>query len=70
MLMALHPIIQCRAQQEIDEVTGIHGVPSSEDCDRMPLLVAVLKEVLRFAPVGPLGRVFIDYQTSLLKYTP
>ena len=55
MLMALHPDVQQKAQQEIDEFIGCRSIPSPEDCERLPYLTAVLKEVLRFAPVGPLG---------------
>ena len=57
MLMATHPEIQDNAQREIDENIGIHNFPSQEDCESLPYLTAVLKEVLRFAPVGPLGKL-------------
>ncbi len=59
MLMALHPDIQVRAQVELDSVLGKGCQPSYTDVDSLPYLAAVLKEVLRFAPIGPLGKIII-----------
>ncbi|KLO06664.1 cytochrome P450 [Schizopora paradoxa] len=55
MLMTLHPAIQSRAQAELDLVLGKGRQPSYTDLDSLPYLGAVFKEVLRFAPVGPLA---------------
>lgn len=56
MLMALFPEVQTRAQKEIDEKIGYDGLPSFDRFEDLPFISAVLKEVLRFAPVGPLGK--------------
>ncbi|KAK7062271.1 cytochrome P450 [Favolaschia claudopus] len=53
MLMALHPSIQFQARDEID--ANIGRLPRVSDLDRLPLLRAILKEVMRFAPVGNLA---------------
>lgn len=53
--MALFPDVQQRAQHEIDEKIGSSALPSMKQLDDLHYLYAVLKEVLRFAPVGPLG---------------
>ncbi|KAJ6592884.1 cytochrome P450 [Mycena capillaripes] len=53
MLMALHPSVQERVQHEIDSVLG--RVPRVADVYRLPYLLAVLKEVMRYAPVANLA---------------
>ena len=54
-LMALHPSVQTTAQEELDTVIGRRQVPSPAELGRLSYLAAVLKEVLRYAPVGNLG---------------
>jgi hypothetical protein len=53
--MALHPKVQARAQAEIDEICGQGLTPRTSQVELLAYLQAVLKEVLRFAPVGNLG---------------
>ncbi|KAJ7722121.1 cytochrome P450 [Mycena maculata] len=53
MLMALHSAIQKRAQAEIDSITS--GTPQFADVYRLPFLLAMLKEVMRYAPVANLA---------------
>ncbi|KXN87802.1 O-methylsterigmatocystin oxidoreductase [Leucoagaricus sp. SymC.cos] len=55
LLMALHPEIQTRAQAEIDEICGQDQFPNTSQLELFTYLQAVLKEVLRFAPVGNLA---------------
>ncbi|ETW75662.1 cytochrome P450 monooxygenase 5 [Heterobasidion irregulare TC 32-1] len=55
MLMALHPNVQRRAQEEIDSSVGHGQPPTLADTRHLEYLTCVMKEVLRFAPVGPLG---------------
>lgn len=55
LLMILHPEVQRRVQQEIDEVIGQVRPPEMADQARMPFTCAVVHEVLRFASIGPLG---------------
>lgn len=54
LLMSLHPHVQRRAQAEIDRVVG-NRLPSIDDEPQLPYVSALLKEVLRWAPVSPLG---------------
>ncbi|KAH8112914.1 cytochrome P450 [Phellopilus nigrolimitatus] len=55
LLMAVHPDVQRRAQAEVDEKIGRGSLADFGQLDDLPYLTAILKEVLRFAPVGPLG---------------
>jgi cytochrome P450 len=51
----MHPEAQGKAQAEIDDVIGKGILPSLEDESRLPYVNALIKEVLRYAPVAPLG---------------
>jgi cytochrome P450 len=53
--MALYPQVQGRVQAELDNIVGRDNLPQASDLGRFPYLTAVLKEVLRFAPVANLG---------------
>ena len=53
--MILHPEVQQKAQTEIDQVIGNSRLPNFSDQDALPYVQAVLKEVLRWHPVIPLG---------------
>ncbi|KAF8171031.1 cytochrome P450 [Mycena galopus ATCC 62051] len=53
MLMALDPKVQNTVQHEIDSVAS--RIPRTSDLSRLPYLHAVLKEVMRYAPVGNLA---------------
>ncbi|XP_004642428.1 cytochrome P450 2D16-like [Octodon degus] len=61
LLMILHPDVQYRVQQEIDEVIGQGRRPEMADQVRMPFTNAVIHEVQRFADVVPLG---VPHMTS------
>ncbi|XP_042503248.1 cytochrome P450 78A5-like [Macadamia integrifolia] len=54
--MALHPDIQAKAQDEIDRCTCTYGRRHVRDMDipNLPYLQAIVKEVLRLHPPGPL----------------
>ncbi|TFY68080.1 hypothetical protein EVJ58_g1237 [Rhodofomes roseus] len=54
LMMAQHPEIQRKAQNEVDAVVGNRLTKCSDRKD-MPYLEAVLKEVHRWNPVLPLG---------------
>lgn len=53
--MTLQPEVQKRAQAEIDSVVGLGRLPSFGDRQNLPYVEALVKEVLRWNPVGPLG---------------
>ena len=49
------PEVQERAQQELDGVTGGHRLPEFTDRTSLPYIDAIVKEVLRWQSVVPLG---------------
>ena len=57
-MMLVHPEVQRRAQNEIDRVVGRGRLPNIEDQKALPFTMALIKEVLRFAPVVPMGTDF------------
>ncbi|XP_069442246.1 cytochrome P450 2D14-like isoform X2 [Ovis canadensis] len=61
LLMILHPDVQRRVQQEVDEVIGKVRRPEMGDQALMPFTVAVVHEVQRFADITPLG---VPHMTS------
>ncbi|KAG6791318.1 hypothetical protein POTOM_000435 [Populus tomentosa] len=52
--MVLHPDIQAKARQEIEKLTGNHRQVQDSDIPNLPYLQAIVKEVLRLHPPGPL----------------
>uniref|UniRef100_A0A8C9HUU7 Cytochrome P450 2D6 n=1 Tax=Piliocolobus tephrosceles TaxID=591936 RepID=A0A8C9HUU7_9PRIM len=55
LLMILHPDVQRRVQQEIDDVIGQVRRPEMGDQARMPYTTAVIHEVQRFGDIVPLN---------------
>jgi cytochrome P450 len=55
LAMLLHPEVQVKAQAEIDEVIGRERLPDMDDRNSLPYVECVLKEVLRWQSVVPLG---------------
>lgn len=53
--MALHPDVQNRAREEIDRVLGGNMV-THEDRPSLPYVNAMIKEIMRWGPVAPLGQ--------------
>ena len=53
--MTLFPEAQKKAQAEIDAVIGTHRLPTYADRESLPFVEAVIKEVLRWHVVAPLG---------------
>jgi cytochrome P450 len=53
--MTLYPEVQKRAQTEIDQFVGKERLPTISDQRFLVYTAAIMKEVLRWAPVGPLG---------------
>ncbi|KAH9913275.1 cytochrome P450 [Fomitopsis serialis] len=53
LMMMMHPDIQRRAQQEIDEVIGNERLPEYADRPQLPYVEALLKELLRCCPPIP-----------------
>ncbi|KAG6836306.1 hypothetical protein H0H93_009279 [Arthromyces matolae] len=55
MLMALNPSVQAKAQAELDALFGSGQALRPSELKRLEYLPAVMKEVLRFAPVANLA---------------
>ncbi|KAJ5520439.1 Cytochrome P450 E-class group I [Penicillium fimorum] len=55
LAMTLYPEIQRKAQDEIDRVLGPCQLPRTGDRSRLPYVNALVKEVLRWHPVAPMG---------------
>ncbi|KAF2437264.1 cytochrome P450, partial [Karstenula rhodostoma CBS 690.94] len=60
LAMALYPEWQTRLQEEVDSICG-DRMPQLSDSPRMPLLRAVVMEVMRWRPIVPSG---IPHQTT------
>ena len=61
LLMILHPDVQRRVQEEIDEVIGQVRCPEMADQAHMPYTNAVIHEVQRFADIVPMN---LPHKTS------
>jgi cytochrome P450 len=55
LAMILYPEVQRKAQEEIDRVVGTRRLPSFDDRGNLPYVEAIVKEVLRWHPVAPMG---------------
>ena len=52
----VYPEVQRKAQAEIDRVIGSDRFPTTADQPNLPYIDALVKEVLRWNPVVPLGK--------------
>ncbi|KAF8595469.1 cytochrome P450 [Ceratobasidium sp. AG-I] len=55
LAMTLYPEVQTKAQAEIDALLGGNRLPELEDQDSLPYVRCLIKEVLRWKSVVPLG---------------
>ncbi|KAL9563002.1 hypothetical protein ACKAV7_012744 [Fusarium commune] len=55
LAMILYPDVQKKAQEEIDRVIGNERLPNCSDRPSLPYVNAIVKEVLRWHPVVPMG---------------
>lgn len=55
LVMTAYPEVQRRAQEEIDRVVGQDRLPATADREHLPYVNAIVKEVLRWNPVAPMG---------------
>ncbi|KAG6332883.1 hypothetical protein ID866_6208 [Astraeus odoratus] len=60
LAMTLFPEAQKKAQTEIDDIIGPDRLPTFADRDRLPYVAALVKEVLRWHVVAPLGMHLAD----------
>ncbi|EXJ67794.1 uncharacterized protein A1O5_09140 [Cladophialophora psammophila CBS 110553] len=55
LAMTLYPEVQREAQAEIDAAIGTSRLPTFSDRESLPYVDALVKEVLRWHPVAPMG---------------
>jgi cytochrome P450 len=55
LAMVLYPDVMRKAQHEIDVVVGSGRLPMFANTPNLPYVQAIVMEVLRWRPVGPLG---------------
>ena len=63
--MAMHPDKQRIAQEELDRVVGKHRLPDFSDYDQLPYVRAIVKEVLRWHVVSPLGLPHVSLEDDV-----
>ena len=54
-LLADHPDVQRRLQEEIDSVVPRDRLPSLDDKQKLPYMEAAILEIMRFKTLAPLG---------------
>ena len=69
LLMALHPEIQKKAQEEIDSITGNLRMVSLGDQQDMSYIQAMLKEVARWHVVAPMGMLCYEELSKCKHYS-
>jgi cytochrome P450 len=55
LAMTIYPDVQRKAQEEIDRIVGNDRLPGFNDRENLPYIDAIVKEVLRWHPVAPMG---------------
>ncbi|OCB91350.1 cytochrome P450 oxidoreductase [Sanghuangporus baumii] len=65
LAMLLHPHVLERAQAEIDSLTRGARLPGFADREKLPYINALCKEVLRWAPVAPMGLPHVNSEDVL-----
>ncbi|KAJ7252511.1 cytochrome P450 [Mycena rebaudengoi] len=55
LAMLAHPDVQKKAQKEIDAVVRAGHLPNFDDEESLPYVSAIVKEVLRWRPIVPIG---------------
>jgi cytochrome P450 len=56
LAMVLNPDVQRKAQQELDSLLEPGHLPTFEDAESFPYVTALMKEVLRWNPIAPIGQ--------------
>ena len=55
LALAMHPEVQRKAQAELDNVVGPDRLPEFSDRDALPYVNAIVKEIVRWHAVAPVG---------------
>jgi cytochrome P450 len=64
LAMLANPEAQKKAQMEIDSVIETGRLPDFEDEDSLPYVSALVKEVLRWRSVTPIGSIFLNISSA------
>ncbi|KAJ0298403.1 hypothetical protein Brms1b_013410 [Colletotrichum noveboracense] len=64
LAMAKFPEAQKKAQEEIDRVVGSDRLPTVSDRDNLPYLEALIKEVLRWHTIAPMGLLHMSSEEA------
>ena len=56
LVMVENPLVWKRAQAEVDAVVGTDRLPEFDDRPSLPYVDAIVREVLRWRPILPMGR--------------
>lgn len=54
--MLMHPDAQRKAQEQLDDILQ-GGLPEFSDIERLPYIVAIVNEVIRWQPATPLSKL-------------
>ena len=65
--MTLHPEAQRKAQDELDRVIRRDRLPTFADRPNLPYVDALVKEVLRWNPVAPLGLPHVTFSDDVFE---
>jgi cytochrome P450 len=55
LAMSMFPVVQRKAQEEIDRVIGTERLPIASDRDSLPYINAIVSEAQRWHPIAPMG---------------
>ena len=73
LALTLYPDVVRRAHEDLDRVVGRDRMLSLADRPKLPYIEAIVKEVNRWRPVGPIGGclvvVFVDGMSILMTYS-
>lgn len=65
LAMVLYPETQNAAWEELDAVVGRQQPPRWEHCEKMPYLLATVRETLRWRPTLPCGLMHVASEVGL-----
>ena len=64
LCMVLHPVVQKKAQEDIDRLTDRERLPDFSDRDALPYVDAIVNECLRLYPVFRLSMCLFLYHIT------
>lgn len=67
LAMVLHPEAMLKAQAQIDAVVGRDRLPTFSDREKLPYIEAMVREIMRWRTVGPIGLPRETVQVRLVR---